>query len=202
MSGWRSTFGHIALLLWAFTALPVYAQSAPVQPKIVLQTLSKVLDAAAWTPDERYLLTVSGISREFIIWDVQQRLIIDRLRLPGEPNLIGAEMMRLTSIEVSADSRMVRVTGTVSAAQTEGNVVGRVYLIDLRLAFKVPAATTRLLVQCEPHSCFRGVPVAGQARATSACFFQACWKGFFPHPPLQAAAAHSSGCVQRRAHAT
>ena len=131
MSGWRSTFGHIALLLWAFTALPLYAQSAPVQPKIVLQTLSKVLDAAAWTPDERYLLTVSGISREFIIWDVQQRLIVDRLRLPGEPNLIGAEMMRLTSIEVSADSRMARVSGTVSAAQTEGNVVGRLYLIDL-----------------------------------------------------------------------
>lgn len=131
MSGWRSTVGTVAFLLWAAIALPAVAQTATIRPKIVLQTLPMTIDVAAWTPDERYLLTASGVTREFIIWDVQHRLIVDRLRLPGTVNAIGADMMRLTSLVVSADGTAATITGLVTDTEAEGRVAGRIYRIDL-----------------------------------------------------------------------
>lgn len=130
MAGWRTTFRYLAVLLGILASVPLHAQQV-VQPKIVIQTLPGSIDIAAWTPDERYLLTASGITREFMIWDVRQRLIIDRLRLPGGLSAIRADMMRLTSITVSPDGRLAVVSGVVTDTDAPGRVAGRVYRIDL-----------------------------------------------------------------------
>lgn len=130
MAYWRSTLRKLALLLGLLAASPALGQAA-VQPKIVIQTLPGSIDVAAWSPDERYLVTASGVTREFIIWDVSRRLIIDRLRLPGAANAIGADMMRLTSMTVSADGRWAVIEGVVADTEAEGRVAGRVYRIDL-----------------------------------------------------------------------
>ena len=130
MAYWRSTLRKLALLLGLLAASPVLGQTA-VQPKIVIQTLPGSIDVAAWSPDERYLLTASGVTREFIIWDVSRRLIIDRLRLPGAANAIGADLMRLTTMTVSADGRSAMIAGLVTDTETESRVAGRVYRIDL-----------------------------------------------------------------------
>ncbi len=129
MAYWRSTLRHLALLLGMLVAAPALGQ-ATVQPKIVIQTLPLMPDVAAWTPDERYLLTASGTSRELVIWDVRQRLIVDRLRLPGS-NLVGTDAMRLTSLMVSPDGRMALIDGLVIDARAEGTIAGRTYRIDL-----------------------------------------------------------------------
>lgn len=130
MAYWRSTLRKLALLLGLLAASPVLGQTA-VQPKIVIQTLPGSIDVAAWSPDERYLVTASGVTREFIIWDVSRRLIIDRLRLPGAANAIGADLMRLTTMTVSADGRSAMIAGLVTDTETESRVAGRVYRIDL-----------------------------------------------------------------------
>lgn len=130
MAGWRTTFRYLAVLLGMLASVPLHAQQV-VQPKIVIQTLPGTIDVAGWTPDERYLLTASGMTREFMIWDVRQRLIIDRLRLPGGISAIGADMMRLTSIAVSPDGRSAVISGLVTDTTAPGRVAGRVYRIDL-----------------------------------------------------------------------
>lgn len=130
MAYWRSTITHLAMLLGVLVAAPASGQ-ATVQPKIVIQTLPGSIDVAAWTSDERYLLTASGVTREFMIWDVSRRLIIDRLRLPGTINAIGADMMRLTTMTVSADGRTAVIGGLVADTEAETRVAGRVYRIDL-----------------------------------------------------------------------
>jgi len=129
MAYWRSTLRHLALLLGMLVASPALGQPT-VQPKIVIQTLPLMPDVAAWTPDERYLLTASGTSRELVIWDVRQRLIVDRLRLPGS-NLVGTDAMRLTGLMVSPDGRMALIAGLVIDARAEGTIAGRTYRVDL-----------------------------------------------------------------------
>jgi WD40 repeat protein len=124
-------FASLVLALLAVLPTVAFAQ-AIVTPKIVLQTLPITgIDVAAWTPDDRYIVSASGTDRDFIIWDVENRVILDRLRLPSGGTGAGAEMMRLTSIEVSPDGRSATVTGAITNLNQGVASVGRTYVVDL-----------------------------------------------------------------------
>jgi hypothetical protein len=109
-----------------------WADSA-VTPKIVLQTQPPAgIDVAAWTPDDRFLLTASGIGREFSIWDVGRGAIVDRVGLPKSNVTTGAEMLMLTSLAVSSDGRTAILDGLYADLNVGVAPQSRRYQIDLR----------------------------------------------------------------------
>lgn len=141
MLGTRFLAKHLAAILLALCAWPVWAQ-ADSQPKIVLQTLPITVDVAAWTADDRYLLTASGTTREFIIWDVENRLIVDRLRLSAGGDNLGSEILRLMRMTLSADGRTAEIYGALGRNEESGTQAGRTYTVDLakRRIAMAPAA--------------------------------------------------------------
>ncbi|MEY4237895.1 MAG: hypothetical protein RL339_496 [Pseudomonadota bacterium] len=143
----------LAVLLLLLCALPLSAQPV-VQPKIVLQTLPITIDVAAWTADDRYLLTASGTTREFIIWDVEQRLAVDRLRLPAGGDNLGAEVLRLMRMSLAPDGRTATVSGVIGRKEEGGTQAGRVYTVDL--------ATRRIAMAQAPAPPGQTVEAMGQ----------------------------------------
>jgi|CXWL01.1.fsa_nt_gi WD40 repeat protein len=122
------------LLLAAFPniVLAQYQPSAATQPKIVLQTVPFYgIDVAAWTPDDKYVVSASGTTRELIIWDVGKGVILDRLRFPAG-GATGAEFMRLTGIAVDPDGRTIRIKGVITDLTKGAAPLGRAYAIDLQ----------------------------------------------------------------------
>lgn len=104
-----------------------------LSPKIVLQSQPAAgVDVAAWTADDRFLLTASGIAREFAIWDVERGVIVDRVRLPKTDAATGAEMLMLTSLAVSGDGRTAVLAGRYTDLNAGVAPLNRRYDIDLR----------------------------------------------------------------------
>lgn len=165
MRGSRFLARPLALLLALLCALPLSAQPV-VQPKIVLQTLPITIDVAAWTADDRYLLTASGTTREFIIWDVEQRLVVDRLRLPAGGDNLGAEVLRLLRMSIAPDGRTVTVSGVIGRKEEGGTQAGRIYSIDLmtrRIAMsQAPAPPGQTLDAIGPWLLAIGVLTTGE----------------------------------------
>ena len=76
---------------------------APTNPKIVLQTLPfGGIEVAAWTRDDRYIITAGQASRMVMIWDAETGHIIDRLPLGGS-NLAAGAAKTFTDITTSDD---------------------------------------------------------------------------------------------------
>ena len=110
------------------------------RPKIVLQALPMSgADVAAWSPDDAWLISASGLGRELQLWDVARGVVVDRLRLPVAEEAVTGEFMRLTSLRFATDGRTAILEGAV-ADLTQGLAPkGRAYSVDL------VARTVRLL---------------------------------------------------------
>ncbi|MEM8919302.1 MAG: caspase family protein [Pseudomonadota bacterium] len=105
-----------------------------LQPKVVPQSLpADGVEVAAWTRDDRFVITAVGATRSVTIWDVANGHIVDRLRLPVEKGQTG-ELMRLRSIEVSEDGQTA-IIDAVSAKHLEDDKYSpprnRRYSLDL-----------------------------------------------------------------------
>jgi len=110
---------------------PATAAPAVVTPKIVVQALSAGgFDVAAWSADSRFVFTASGERRELLMWDMQQGVIVDRLRLPSDGKS-AQEHMRLHSMTLQPDKRTLRIEGDVMRGFDSGFLAaGRAYLVD------------------------------------------------------------------------
>jgi hypothetical protein len=83
--------------------------------KLVPQSVGiGAFDAAAWLPDGRFLLTASGHERLIRIWDINEAVIVDTIRLPM-PGKRADEKLVLDRVTVSPDGRQARVEGVLAA---------------------------------------------------------------------------------------
>ena len=83
---------------------------APVNPKIVLQTFPYGgIEIAAWTRDDRYIITASQTSRMVMIWDAETGYVVDRLPIGGS-NVAAKAAKTFTEITVSEDNQKVKIT--------------------------------------------------------------------------------------------
>jgi uncharacterized caspase-like protein len=96
-------------LLLLILLLPVGARAA-IYPRIVLQANSHV-DVAAWTADDRFLISAAAITRNITIWDVSRRVIVDRLAVPM-PADIGQELFTFEAITIAPDGHSAVLRGT------------------------------------------------------------------------------------------
>ncbi|MEL6875790.1 MAG: WD40 repeat domain-containing protein, partial [Pseudomonadota bacterium] len=123
-------------LFAACSTEPEFGQAPPsLQPKIIPQSLpANGVEVAAWTRDDRFIITAVGATRSVTIWDVANGHIVDRLRLPAEKGQTG-ELMRLRSIGLSEDGQTA-IIDAVSANYLEDEKYGpprnRRYALDLR----------------------------------------------------------------------
>lgn len=79
-------------------------QETPLNPKIVLQTLPYGgIEVAAWTPDDRYIITAGDASRLVLIWDAETGHIVDRIPLPGGGSRTATVSKQLLGIRISQD---------------------------------------------------------------------------------------------------
>ncbi|HEY5723743.1 MAG TPA: hypothetical protein VIT45_15635 [Allosphingosinicella sp.] len=105
----------------------------PDQPKVVLQALPMSgVDAAAWSLDDKYLVSASGFGREVQIWDVGGGVMLDRIPLPAAPDAAGGELMRILSITAEPDGRTFTLTGAVTNISQGLAPKGRAYALDMR----------------------------------------------------------------------
>lgn len=123
----------LATLLWLIQDIaPTVAQPAPPaeDARIVLQSNAiGGVEVAAWSPDDRYVLTASGISGTLIIWDAANGTIIDRLRLPTSHK---TDLIRLTGMTVDQTSQHAQLTGKVVTIQAGvGESHNRTYVLDM-----------------------------------------------------------------------
>ncbi len=98
-TGGRATTMRRRLIALLLLAAP--AAAGPVVPRIVLQTALYV-DVAAWTPDDRFVVTAAAATRNVTIWDARQRVIVDRLTLPT-PADFGSDLLVLTGLDLAGD---------------------------------------------------------------------------------------------------
>ena len=83
-------------------------------PKIVLQTLpANGIELAAWTPNDKFIVTAVGQTRSVAIWEVSSGHIIDRLTLPADESET-AVVRRLRTMEVASDGRTVTIDAETS----------------------------------------------------------------------------------------
>ncbi|SIN64978.1 Caspase domain-containing protein [Parasphingorhabdus marina DSM 22363] len=122
-------------LFVACSTEPEFGQ-APIdlQPKVVPQSLpADGVEVAAWTRDDRFIITAVGATRSVTIWDVANGHIVDRLRLPAEKGQTG-ELMALRSIEVSEDGQTAiidAVTAKFGKDEKYSPARNRRYSLDL-----------------------------------------------------------------------
>ncbi len=129
----RRWFRVLAVLvgLLGSNAGDALAQPANITPKIVIQALSVTgVDAAGWTADSRFLVTAAGLSRELLIWDAEQRVIVDRLRLPAAPGA-SVESMLVQRVVISP-AGVARVEGLVMNPENPVMMSGRAYSVNLQ----------------------------------------------------------------------
>lgn len=92
-------------------ALPVAAQGL----KLVVQAAGPgAFDAAAWTPDGRWVVEASGQERMVRIWDpdVDEGRVVDAMRLPLPQTDTPGELW-ISGLTVSADGRRAKVEATL-----------------------------------------------------------------------------------------
>ena len=99
----------VYLLLFAGTILRAQTPP-PLNPKVVLQTLPfGGVELAAWTPDDRYIITAGNASRTVLIWDAKTGHVVDRIALPGGASQTSTSTRRLTRMTVSDDGTTVSI---------------------------------------------------------------------------------------------
>ena len=126
----------------ALTQQPGLAQD--IAPKIVLQTVASVADIAAWSPDDRYLVTARASTRELLMWNVASGNIVNRIALPSH-----GDYVEFAAMEVGADGRTARIEAAV--IEPEGACRPALYTIDLATAKVTTAVSTALLDPCTPE---------------------------------------------------
>ena len=103
----------ISYLLFAAWPNVAFAQ-APLKPKIILQTLPYGgVEIAAWTIDDRYLVTAVSASRTVLIIDAKAGTIVDRLVLPSDNVESKISARRLTAMRATPDGRSILIEGEV-----------------------------------------------------------------------------------------
>jgi WD40 repeat protein len=150
-----------AFVLMLFLALPPAAFAKAEDDatiKIVPQYLPYGgIEVAAWTRDDRYVITAAGTSRTVLIWDVARSdalqrdeqwaggAILNRLTLPIESTILKR---RFTGITVANDGRSATISG--EALKRDGKATFVRYRIDLDnleiSALAVPKNETRKAV--------------------------------------------------------
>ncbi len=126
-----------AMLVVLCLIAPATAQDI-LNPKIVLQTLPYGgVEVAAWTRDDRYIVTANSTTRSLLIWDASSGIIIDRLILPSDNPAAALSVRRLTSIEISEDGKTAFILGQAVYATPENpDGMGRILRYELDLQSK------------------------------------------------------------------
>lgn len=133
------------LLLGAVLLFPQgTALAQQIAPRIVLQSVASEPEVAAWSPDDRYLITARAATRELLVWDVTSGDIVNRVALPSHGDYVD-----FAAMEVGADGRTVRIEAAV--IEPEGACRPALYTIDLATAKVTSAASTALLDPCTPE---------------------------------------------------
>lgn len=137
--GWRYVVWAVCGLLLAACggdpAEPVRRDA--LYPKIVLQTLpTNGVELAAWTPDDRYIVTAVGQTRSVLIWDVASGHILDRLVLPAEKGQTGM-VRRLRAMSVASDGRTVTIDA--ETAVYRNNLFGPTRILRYELDLQTKA---------------------------------------------------------------
>lgn len=101
---------------------PAIAQE--IAPKIVLQAAASAPEIAAWSPDDRYLVTARASNRELLVWEVASGNIVNRIALPSQ-----GDYVEFAAMKVEADGRTVRIQ--VAVIQPEVDCRAEIYTIDL-----------------------------------------------------------------------
>ena len=92
------------------------------------------VEAAAWTPDGRYLITAAAIDRSLLIWDVASGHVIDTARLPVFDTPAGFALAKVRSVAVSADGAGVLVTLLAVRAGAGSRLAAARYKVSFGLA--------------------------------------------------------------------
>jgi hypothetical protein len=104
--------------LVAFCLMLLAMPAAAQELKLVMQTAGQdAFDAAAWTPDGRWLIEASGYGRIVRIWDPEADVIVDSIRLPL-PGTRADEKLVLDGMTVSADGRRARLEAVLVMEST------------------------------------------------------------------------------------
>jgi hypothetical protein len=112
MVRWMRTWLVLLLLCASGAASAQSTGDVPVTAKIVLQAMPEGgIEAAAWTPDGRYLITAVANSRAILIWDIKNGLILDRLTMPPDALDARATMRALTGISMTPDGSAALIDG-------------------------------------------------------------------------------------------
>ncbi len=151
--GWLKNLAHLlCLMLLAASPAAVFAQ-APLQPKIILQTLPYGgVEVAAWTLDDRYIVTAVSASRNVLIIEAERGFIIDRLTLPSDNVESQISARRLTEMRAMPDGRSVRIEGEVVYP---GDAPGEEK--STTLAFNLDLTTRQVTLLPSPPPAARGV---------------------------------------------
>ena len=129
----------LPLLPLIVAASPLHAQEAPqeLNPKIVLQTLPYGgVEVAAWTPDDRYIITAGDASRLVLIWDAATGHVVDRIPLPGGSSRTATMSRQLLDMKVSADGKEVAIRSRevdLRQQRFEGTVRSGIPIVTYRL---------------------------------------------------------------------
>jgi len=146
----------ISLLLLAALPKTASAQAAfPTQlnPKIVLQTLPYGgVEVAAWTLDDRYVVTAVSSSRAVLIIDAEKGIIVDQLTLPTDNAESQITSRRLTGMQASPDGRTMIITGEV--AFVSGEASGD---LTTSLTYHLDMKTRKILLLPSPEPTAKGV---------------------------------------------
>ena len=119
------------LLVLASPATAQTAAPANVTPKIVVQAAPTLgIDVAAWSADSQFVVTASGLSHDLWVWDVARQVIVDRLRLPADPDS-PAELLRLRAMRLEADGRTLHIEGEIIDSKSADGRRGRAYTVDI-----------------------------------------------------------------------
>ncbi|MFZ4688304.1 MAG: caspase family protein [Polymorphobacter sp.] len=111
----------------------------PILPKIVLQN-NDLIEVAAWTPDNRFIVTASAATHGVTTWDSQRRVIVDRFVLPS-PADNGNDLTTLSSIAIAADGKTAIIRGRRVSRTEDGFMRPQDWLLDLRSRSAVAAPT-------------------------------------------------------------
>ncbi|WP_197042100.1 caspase family protein [Sandarakinorhabdus oryzae] len=160
----------LAALLAVGLAATVAAQTPSTpEARIVVQSSRRDwIDVAAWTPDSRFLFTANGKSRELLLWDIEQQVIVDRVALPGHPGELDGET-QYHSMQMDAAGTTLRIEG-----QTWTNAmqpVGLTFIVD------VASRAVRLQSQLQPKPTGSAAKVDNRKRAI---WFSANMKAYDP----------------------
>ena len=128
---------------------PRLAAAPAVIPKIVVQGMAMGgFDVAAWSADNRFVFTASGILRELLVWDITAGVIVDRVRLPSGVGALS-EFMKLDSMVLQPDGRTLQIDGVVLDPASPDLRGPRRYAVDINTR-QVRIITARALAPLQP----------------------------------------------------